>query len=349
MKMFGMPISNYGDASVFQYRDDLEIPEVNPNEVLIEIRSTSVNPIDLMKREGYGKTVFEKQRRNLFPWILGSDISGVVKDLGSRVKNFSIGDEVWGSTSNPKGGTYSQFSSINQFEIDLKPTNLSFNEAASLPYVGLTTWAALIRWASLRPQDLNNKKVFINAGSGGVGTFAIQFLKSWGAKIATTCSKENHDLVRSLGADLVIDYKAEKFCDKLFDYDLVYDCVGDFAGQQSVSECIGILKNKSSSHYISLNHPFVRTIDKKGLIVGIPTALKQRHEAKKKAKPVNLHWSIYRPSTSGLKEIRRMVESNTVKPIIDSIYPLKQLKEAHERVATSHAQGKVVVEVIKHD
>ena len=347
--MFGMPIYRYGDSSVFELNKDLEIPSINANDVLIEIKSTSVNPIDLMKREGYGKTIFEKQRKKLFPWILGSDISGIVKNVGPKVTKFKDGDEVWGSTSSPKCGTYCEYAVFNQNEIDLKPENLSFNEAASLPYVALTTWAALIRWAALRPQDLKNKKVFVQAGSGGVGTFAIQLLRHWGAKVATTCSKENHNLVQELGAEITIDYRKEEFSDLLQGYDLVFDCLGDLGGTDSVTKCLNILKAKATSHYISLNHAFIRTIDEKGLLFGLPAALKLRYQVKKSAKPINFHWSLFRPSSSGLSELGRMVRGEIIKPIIDSVYPLENIKEAHEKVATSHARGKVVIEVKKDD
>ena len=347
--MFGMPINRYGDSSVFENIDDLQVPIINRNEVLIQIRSTSVNPIDLMKREGYGKAIFEKQRKQLFPWILGSDVSGIVKEVGSKVTKFKEGDEIWGCSSNPNRGTYSQYTTFNQNEIDFKPNNLSFNEAASLPYVAISTWTALIRWAGIRPQDLKDKKVFIQAGSGGVGTFAIQLLNYWGAKIATTCSKPNHTLVKDLGAEIAIDYNKEKFYELLEDYDLVLDCLGDFGGSDSVGNCLSILKEETNSHYITLNHPFLRTIDEKGLLIGVPSALKLRQQVKKEAKPINIHWSIYRPSSSGLSELSRLVEAEVIKPVIDSVYSLKNIIEAHEKVGTSHAKGKVVIEVEKND
>ena len=176
--MYGTVISEYGGSSVLKYKDSLDEPKPKPNQVLVEIRASSVNPIDLMKREGYGKSVFEKQRSNSFPWILGSDFAGTIKEVGSKVSRFSKGDEVWGCSSDPNRGCYAQYGVFNQDEVDFKPSNISFNEAASLPYVALTTWAALIRWATLRPQDIQNKKVFIQAGAGGVGTFAIQLFLS---------------------------------------------------------------------------------------------------------------------------------------------------------------------------
>jgi len=347
--MLGVPIIRYGDSSVFEQITELPIPEINRNQVLIKIKSTSINPIDLMKREGYGKTIFEKQRKQLFPWILGSDVSGVIKEVGSKVTKFKEGDEVYGSSSNPNSGTYCEYAAFNQNEIDFKPKNLSFNGAASLPYVAITTWTALIRWAGIRPQDLDEKKVFIQAGSGGVGTFAIQLFKYWGAKIATTCSESNHALVKKLGADIAIDYNTQKFYELLEGYDLAFDCLGDFGGLDSIGNCLRILKEEANSHYITLNHPFLRTLDEKGLLIGVPSVLKLRQQVKREARPINIHWSIYRPSPSGLSELSRLVEAEVIKPVIDSVYSLKNIIEAHEKVATSHAKGKVVIEVDKND
>ena len=237
--MIGAALLRYGDASNFEISDSLLRPTPSSNQVLVNIHSSSVNPIDLMKREGYGKAIFEKQRRSNFPWVLGSDFSGTVSEVGSKVTKFKEGDEVWGCTADANHGTYAEYGVFDLEELEHKPVNLSFNEAASLPYVALTTWAGVIRWAGLRPQDIANKKVLIQAGSGGVGTFAIQLFKLWGAEVATTCSKKNHELVKKLGADVVIDYTSEDFVEVLNDYDIVLDSVGDLAGETEIERCSG--------------------------------------------------------------------------------------------------------------
>ena len=341
--MYAAVIENYGDESTFKIDESVILPEPKQNQVLVKIKASSVNPIDLMKREGYGSAIFEKQRRQNFPWILGSDFSGNVVSAGNKVKRFKEGDEVWGCTSNASAGTYAEYVVINQDEVNFKPKNLTFEESASLPYVFLTTWSAIIRWAGLRPKDLIEKKVFIQGGAGGVGTTAIQLFRYWGSNISSTCSEGNIELLKSLGVNEIIDYRRNSFQEVLKDYDLVYDLLGDSVLDNSIEECCKVLKKDASSHYITLTHPFINTMDSKGLFLGIPHALLLRQKLKAAYKPINVHWSIYRPSLSGLQELTYLAEENIIKPVIDSTYSLSEIAKAHEKVATGHSSGKVVI------
>ena len=341
--MYAAVIENYGDESKFKIDESVILPEPKQNQILVKIKASSVNPIDLMKREGYGSAIFEKQRRQNFPWILGSDFSGNVVSAGNKVKRFKEGDEVWGCTSNASAGTYAEYVVINQDEVNFKPKNLTFEESASLPYVFLTTWSAIIRWAGLRPKDLIEKKVFIQGGAGGVGTTAIQLFRYWGSNISSTCSEGNIELLKSLGVNEIIDYRRNSFQEALKDYDLVYDLLGDSVLDNSIEECCKVLKKDASSHYITLTHPFINTMDSKGLFLGIPHALLLRQKLKAAYKPINVHWSIYRPSLSGLQELTYLAEENVIKPVIDSTYSLSEIAKAHEKVATGHSSGKVVI------
>ena len=341
--MYAAVIENYGDESTFKIDKSVNLPEPKQNQVLVKVKASSVNPIDLMKREGYGSAIFEKQRRQNFPWILGSDFSGNVVRAGNKVKRFKEGDEVWGCTSNASAGTYAEYVVINQDEVNFKPKNLTFEESASLPYVFLTTWSAIIRWAGLRPKDLIEKKVFIQGGAGGVGTTAIQLFRHWGSNISSTCSEGNIELLKSLGVNEIIDYRRDSFQEALKDYDLVYDLLGDSVLDNSIEECCKVLKKDASSHYITLTHPFINTMDSKGLFLGIAHALLLRQKLKAAYKPINVHWSIYRPSLSGLQELTYLAEENIIKPVIDSTYSLSEIAKAHEKVATGHSSGKVVI------
>ena len=341
--MYAAVIESYGDETNFKINESIALPEPKQNQVLVKIKASSVNPIDLMKREGYGSAIFEKQRRQNFPWILGSDFSGNVVSAGNKVKRFKEGDEVWGCTSNASAGTYAEYVVINQDEVNFKPKNLTFEESASLPYVFLTTWSAIIRWAGLRPKDLIEKKVFIQGGAGGVGTTAIQLFRYWGSNISSTCSEGNIELLKSLGVNEIIDYRRNSFQEALKDYDLVYDLLGDSVLDNSIEECCKVLKKDASSHYITLTHPFIKTMDSKGLFLGIPHALLLRQKLKAAYKPINVHWSIYRPSLSGLQELTYLAEENIIKPVIDSTFSLSEIAKAHEKVATGHSSGKVVI------
>jgi NADPH:quinone reductase-like Zn-dependent oxidoreductase len=342
--MYGVTLREYGDESKLKLEEGLTVPEPKSNQVLVKVSASSVNPLDLMKREGYGKSIFEKQRKNIFPWIIGSDFSGTVAEIGSNISQFKIGDEVWGCSSNASSGTHAEYACIDVDEITHKPSQLDHLHAASLPYVAQTTWSAIIRWAGLRPQDLKEKKVFIQGGAGGVGCFSIQLFKSMGCEIATTCSEKNIELVKSLGADRAIDYNKSNFEEELSDYDIAYDLLGDHVSDHAVEKCCSILKKTADSHYITLTHPFVRTIDNKGILLGAPHALYLRQLQKRKFSPINIHWSIYRPSLSGLEQLTELVQDGTIKPIIDSVFKIEDIGQAHRKAATGHVSGKVIIE-----
>ncbi len=342
--MYAVVIKEYGDESKFVMERDISIPEPKPNQVLVKVMASSVNPIDLMKREGYGKAIFEKQRKQNFPWTIGSDFSGVIERVGSKVNKFKVGDAVWGCTSSANSGTHAEYACIDLDEVTLKPENINHIEAASLPYVALTTWSALVRWSGLRPQDLENKRVFIQGGAGGVGCFSIQLFKSLGCHVAATCSQNNIQLLESLGADQVINYNEENFYEILKEYDIAYDLLGDNVLKDSIDKCCSILKPDSGSHYITLTHPLVNTLDSKGIIMGVPHAIFLRQKQKRDFRPINIHWSIYRPSLSGLEQLSSLVSDGTIKPIVDSIYDLNDLASAHKKISTGHVSGKVVIE-----
>ena len=342
--MYGITLREYGDETKLKLEDGLTVPEPKPNQILVKVSASSVNPLDLMKREGYGKSIFEKQRKNIFPWIIGCDFSGTVAEIGTNINKFKIGDEVWGCSSNANSGTHAEFVCIDVDEITHKPDRLDHLQAASLPYVAQTTWSAIIRWAGLRPQDLEGKKVFIQGGAGGVGCFSIQLFKSMGCEIATTCSEKNMELVKSLGADHVIDYNISNFEEVLSDYDIAYDLLGDHVSDHAIEKCCSILKKTADSHYITLTHQLVSTMDTKGILLGAPHALYLRQMQKRKFRPINIHWSIYRPSLSGLEQLTELVQNGTIKPIIDSVFKIEDIGQAHRKAATGHVSGKVIIE-----
>ena len=224
------------------------------------------------------------------------------------------------------------------------PSTLSFILPLILGLIGLHF--IRIEFSGVRSLDLLNKNIFIQGGAGGVGTIAIQLFNHWGCNVSTTCSSKNIKLLKRLGANEVIDYQKDKFYENLEDQDLVYDLLGDSVLENSIEKCTKILKNQSSSHYISLTHPFINTIDNKGLLLGVPHAILIRQKLKAIYRPINIHWSIYRPSLSGLQELTYLSEEEIIKPTIDSIYTLSDISMAHKKVATGHGSGKVV---IRHD
>ena len=177
-------------------------------------------------------------------------------------------------------------------------------------------------------------------------TIAISMTGSFpGANLAViaACSAMNINLLQSLGATKVINYQTEAFQDRLEDQDLVYDLLGDSVLEDAIGTCCKVLKNNTSSQYITLTHPLINTLDDKGLLLGAPHAFFLRQKIKSTYRPINVHWSIYRPSLSGLQELTHLSEENIIKPIIDSVYPLSDISEAHKKVATGHGSGKVVI------
>ena len=240
-------IDRYGAADRVRLGDVPE-PKLREDDVLVQIHAAGVNPVDSKVRNGEFKSFL----RHRLPLILGHDVAGVVVRVGSRVRRLKPGDEVYAADG--RAGAFAEFIAINEDDVAIKPTALTMAEAASIPLVGLTAWQALIERANLKP----GQKVLIHAGSGGVGTFAIQLAKYLGATVATTTSTDNVDLVRSLGADVVIDYKKEDFADVLHDYDVVLNSLDKVTLEKSLRVL------KPGGQLISISGPpdaaFARTI-----------------------------------------------------------------------------------------
>ncbi|EHO49881.1 GroES-like protein [Lentilactobacillus kisonensis F0435] len=209
---------------------DVAIPQVGDQDILVKIMAASVNPIDLKTQAGQLRMLLHYQ----MPLILGNDFAGVVTKVGVGVSGFQIGDQVYGRVPKDRIGTFAEYIAVDEDAVALKPTNLTFEQAAAIPLVGLTSYQALIDIMQIKP----NNKVLIQAGSGGIGTFAIQLAKLKGAFIATTTSAKNSDFVRQLGADQVIDYHQENFAEVLRDYDDVFDTLGG----EAVAEAFKIVK-----------------------------------------------------------------------------------------------------------
>ena len=209
-------IERYGKSPL--KRLDVPVPVVGDNDLLVEIHAASINPVDFKVRDGKVKLLLKYK----MPLIMGNDFAGVVTKVGSNVSRFKVGDEVYARAPKNRIGTFAEYIAIDQDAVALKPNSISFEAAASIPLVGLTSYQALHDVLSLR----QGQKVLIHAGSGGVGTFAIQLAKSMGAVVTTTASDAGRELVESLGADQVINYKTQDFSEVLSDFDGVFDTLG---------------------------------------------------------------------------------------------------------------------------
>lgn len=314
---------------------DLPRPTLRPDELLVEVHAAAVNPIDNMILTGIFKPILDFQ----FPATVGSDLAGVVTEVGSRVTRFKPGDAIFANIFDLGTGSIAEFAVVPESAAALKPANLDFVQAASIPMVGLTSWQALKEPAHLRA----GQKVFIPAGAGGIGTFAIQLAKHLGARVGTTTSTGNVALVRSLGADEVVDYKKQEFENVLRGYDAV---LGTIRGD-ALEKSIGILT--PGSKIVSLVGPLDAAFARDRRLNIVLTCLFRLMSRKimrlAKKRDVTYSFLFARPDGAQLAEIGNLLEQGHIRPVIDRVFPFEQAKEALAYLAQGHAKGKVVIKM----
>ncbi len=308
--MKAIRVHEYGGPEVLKY-DDAPRPAPAAGEVLIRVHATSVNPVDVAIRQGYFK---ERMKYNL-PMIPGWDVSGVVESAGSGATRLKPGDEVYSRPDLARDGAYAEYIVVRESEVALKPKSIDHTHAAAIPLTALTAWQALFDAGHLSP----GQSVLIHGAAGGVGHFAVQFAHVKGARVIATASKRNHEFLRSLGADEVIDYSTTKFEDVVHDVDVVLDTI------------TGETQDRSW-----------QVIKKGGIYVSI---LQPPNQEKAAAHGVRSAHVFVQPNVAELDEIARLVDSGKVKPHIERVFPLKDARAAQELVATHHTRGKVVLAV----
>src|SRR6058998_835435 len=332
--MKALVLKRYGRADQIAF-GDIPRPTLKPDEMLVQVHAVGLNPIDNMIPKG----TFKAMLRFQLPATLGSDLAGVVTEVGSRVTRFKPGDAVFASIFDLGTGALAEFAVVPENAAAHKPASLDFVQAASIPMVGLTSWQALKERAKLKP----GQKVFIPAGSGGIGTFAIQLAKHLGAKVGTTTSTGNVELVKSLGADEVIDYKKQKFEEVLRDYDAVLGTVrGD-----AIEKSLRILKPKSN--VVSLIGPpdaaFARARGMNFFMRFVIGSLSQKIIRHAKKRGIKYSFLFVHPDGRQLAEIGELLKAGRIRPVIDKVFPFDQAKEALEYLEKGRAKGKVVVEI----
>lgn len=314
---------------------DVPKPLLREDEVLIEVHAAAVNLIDVKIRNGEFKLILPYKT----PITLGHDVAGVVVDVGSRARAFKVGDEVYARPDDMRIGTFAEFVAVKESAVAIKPKNISMEAAASIPLVGLTAWQALVEKAKIK----RGQKVFIQAGSGGVGTFAIQLAKYLGATVATTTSSSNAALVKDLGADVVIDYKTEAFEERLSGYDLVLNSQDG----KTLSKSLGVLKPGGS--LITITGPadpqFAEDIKAPWLVKQIIRALSFGVRRQAQRLKVNFSFLFMKPSGSQLNQITRLIESGAIRPVVDKVFAFDATNDAMAYVESGRAKGKVVIKV----
>mgnify|MGYP003576203478 CR=1 FL=1 len=314
---------------------ELPVPVVKDNEVLVQIHAASINQIDIKLKSGEFKLMLPYK----LPLILGHDLAGIVTKVGAKVSRFKVGDEIFAQPAVFKIGSFAEYIAINETDVALKPKNISMEQAASIPLVALTVWQAFVEKAKIK----KGQKVFIQAGSGGVGTIAIQLAKHLGATVATTTSAANIELVKSLGADVVIDYKTQDFEKILNDYDVVLNS----QDAKTLEKSLRILK--SGGKVISISGPPDVAFAKEcGLSWLLKTAIFfLSRKVTKQAKQLGVDYSFLFMNANGkqLAEIGSMIEADIIHPIIDKVFPFEQMNEAMSYVSTGRAKGKVIIKI----
>jgi NADPH:quinone reductase-like Zn-dependent oxidoreductase len=314
---------------------EMPIPDVRDSDVLVEIHAAGLNLLDSKIRDGEFKPILPYRP----PFILGHDVAGTVVRVGPKVRNFKPGDEVYARPRDGRIGTFAEYIAINEADVALKPKNLSMEEAASIPLVGLTAWQVLVDKANLK----KGQKVFIQAGSGGVGTFAIQLAKHFGAAVATTASAASADLVKGLGADIIVDYRKDDFEKVLSGYDVVLNS----QDAKTLEKSLRVLK--PGGKLISISGPpdpeFARA---KGLNLALRLILRLLSRGiRTKARRAGVGYSFLLMAANGdqLIKITALIESGAIRPVMDRVFPFEQTNEALAYVETGRSKGKVVVKV----
>ncbi|MEU4769250.1 NADP-dependent oxidoreductase [Actinosynnema sp. NPDC023794] len=309
---------------------------MRPDDVLVQVHAAGVNLLDSKIRDGAFTLILPFR----LPIVLGNDVAGVVVRVGSRVRRFKPGDEVYARPDQSRIGTFAEFISMDEEDLALKPETLSMEEAASVPLVGLTAWQALIGIANLE----KGQKVFVQAGSGGVGTFAIQLAKHVGATVATTTSTRNVDLVKSLGADVVIDYRNEDFEEVLHDYDVVLHS----QDEKTLKKSLRVLK--PGGKLISISGPpdpaFAKDLGSPWILRPATGVLSYRVRREAKRRQVGYSFLFMRASGDQLRDIAPLIDSGIVRPVVDRVFPFESTKEAMAYVESGRVKGKVVVKVV---
>lgn len=327
-------LERHGASRALQLAEVPE-PQLRDDEVLVQVHAAGVNQLDSKIRDGQFKLILPYR----LPLILGHDVAGVVVKAGPRVRQFKPGDEVYARTDDFRIGTFAEFVPVKESSLAPKPKGLTMEEAASIPLVGLTAWQALVETAKLT----KGQRVFIQAGSGGVGTFAIQLARHLGAIVATTTSAANFELVRSLGADVVIDYRTQDFEDVLHDYDVVLNSQDG----KTLGKSLRVLKG--GAKLVSISGPpdpaFGRNIAAPAFVRLVMRLLSSGIRRRARGRGIDYSFLFMRANGAQLREITRLIEAGAIRPVVDKVFAFESTNEALAYAEAGHAKGKVVIKI----
>ncbi len=328
MKAFS--VTHYGPSGLQPVK--VAAPIVGPNDVLVEVKAASINPLDKMVRNGEFKQLLKYR----LPFVLGHDVAGVVTEVGTDVDGFAVGDAVYARPRDLRIGTFAEQIAIDAADVALKPDQLSFVEAAAVPLVALAAWQALVDVAHVEP----GQKVLVHAGAGGLGSTVIQVAKYLGAYVATTVSTKGVDKVRSLGADEVVDYTREDFTEVLSGFDVVLDSLGPASVERSLTvlkrggTAISVVGPPDPTFAAQLGRPALKPV----------MALLSR-KIRRRAKQLGVRYRFLFMQANGdqLKTLAALYDAGTLQPVVDRTFPFDETVEAMAYVEQGKAKGKVVI------
>ena len=326
--MKALQLVKYGEIKDNLIFNEVAIPKAGTGDILIEVKAAAINPID-------NGIIYGKLKGMLsinLPATIGYDVSGIVLEKGEGVTSFEKGDEVYARVPQEQMGTLAEYVAVKSEAVSKKPENISFEEAAGFPLTGLTALQSL-EAVGIKKND----KVFIQAGSGGVGSFAVQYAKAKGAYVYTTTGTDNVQWVKALGADKVIDYKTEDYKTIVKDVDIVFDTLG----KEYTLDAFGLIK--TGGKVVSIMGP----LDKEGAELFQMKDYKMPQELRDliKSKDATYKYIWMHPDGEELGQIKTLVEEGKIKPVIDKVYPFSQSAEALAHLASGRAKGKIVVKI----
>lgn len=314
---------------------DVPEPTLGDDEVLVQIHAAGVNLLDVKIRDGAFKPFLPYK----LPLILGHDMAGTVVKTGPKATQYKVGDEVYSRVPDFRIGTFAERIAVKESSLAPKPTTLSMEDAASVPLVALTAWQALVEVAKLRA----GQKVFIQAGSGGVGTIAIQLAKHIGAYVATTASAANTDWLKALGADLVIDYKTQDFEAVLRDYDVVLHS----QDAKALEKSLNVLR--SGGRLVSITGPatpaFATEVKAPWFLKPLFWAISRGTYKKARQRNVSFDFLFMSANRAQLQQIGALIDAGHIRPVIDRVYPFAETNAAIAHVESGRAKGKVVIKM----
>jgi NADPH:quinone reductase-like Zn-dependent oxidoreductase len=313
---------------------DVPEPTVGTRDVLVRVSAASVNPLDKLTRNGDFKQLIKYKP----PFVLGHDVAGVITEVGADVQGFKVGDQVYARPRDLRIGTFAQFIAIDQDDVAPKPRSLTLHEAAAVPLVALTAWQILVE----RAQVQSGHKVLVHAGAGGLGSTVIQLAKHLGAIVATTTGTATADLVRSLGADVVVDYTAQDFAEVLSGYDLVIDSLG----AESVEKSLTVLK--PGGLVVGVAGPpdagLARQVGGPSILGTVMNLLSRKVRKRAKALGVRYEFFFMQASGAQLRQLGALYDTGALRPVLDRTFPFEQTADALAYVEQGRTNGgKVVV------